>query len=87
MKIKLAMLVLAGVMLMGFAGCKEDTSAKYALIVNESTAESKICSEDIWEGLQEYVLGKAAGCEKYTPEGTERKDIEAAIEDAVDNAI
>lgn len=85
MKIKMAMCLLAGMMLIGLAGCGEDTSAKYALIVNEASEESKYCSEDVWEGLQEYVLGKPERCEKYTPESSERKDIEKTIEDAVDN--
>jgi len=85
MKIKLAMLVLAGIMCVGLAGCGDNTSVKYALIVNEASEETKSCSEDVWEGLQEYVLGKTEKCKKFTPEGTERKDFESAIEDAVDN--
>ena len=85
MKIKLAVLALAGMMIMGLTGCKEDTSAKYALIVNEASDETKLCSEDVWNGLQEYTLGKTVRCQRYIPEGTERKDFENAIEDAVDN--
>lgn len=69
---------------MGMAGCKKDNSGRYALIVNNATEESQICTQAVWDGLTAYALTNEAGCKRYTAQGNEREDFAEAIEEAVD---
>lgn len=85
MKKKLCLLLLTGTVMMGLTGCTGDDSGRYALIVNNTTAETMECNDEVWEGLKTYAEEKKVGCQRYTAKGTERKDYAEAIEEAVDN--
>lgn len=85
MKKNLWMLMMIGIIMTGISGCAKDESGKYALIVNNTTTENQICTDAIWNGMKEYAEDHEAGAQRYTANGTERKDYEAVIEDAIDN--
>lgn len=85
MKKKICTLLLAGMAVMGMAGCAKDESGKYALIVNNADVETKACTDAIWEGMKAYTENIEAGSQRYVSDGTERKDFAKAIDKAVDN--
>lgn len=85
MKKKLWMLLLAGAVMIGAAGCSKDESGKYAMIVNNTTTENQSCTDAVWTGVKSYAESVDAGAQRYTAKGNERKDYAEAIEEAVDN--
>lgn len=80
MKKKLISLVLAGVMLLGMAGCaekpgaseegqKEDKGGKYelALITDVGTIDDKSFNQGSWEGLKKYADENNITSKYYKP--------------------
>lgn len=83
MKKSIGILLLLGMTVLGITGCKRDDSGRYALVVNQATAETKACSDAIWDDMKEYGDGADVGSQRYNPKGTKRQDFADAIDDAV----